>query len=507
MHTIELIKAILRSMDFYWKKFLIFSLIIFLGVGGFFLWRFLNGAQADIEFAQTPQFTSTYQYKLKIEVKDNGQVIINGKDSSGDLKIFPEYYEVRILALDNPGTFINNFEADMTLPHPVEKSAIEQQVYAVHGVSSYRTEMTNSRTLVYTAENISPQASLTIVAHLPKDILTPPLGKRIIYSIGNVPAQIFLGIAIFLPLLTLIILLFMIYKRRKDQMLFFGVEPSSRPPQDVPPAVAGVLIDGQVGAREIAATLISLAVRGYIFITRKGGYFAFGKRKSLDLEKSSELEPYEKLLLSKIFMPQDYRSTREDVEQRVGRHIFSRKIALVYLEIYNEATRLGYFIQNPAAVHLRWKYTGITLFFLGILGFVYTVFFAPDPKFTLIFWVGEIAAASVIIKFSSLMPTRSSQGSQSLSSWMAFRKYLKMNEKIEPGAVLEDKFNELLPFAIVFGVEAEWAKRFMKGSFVKPDWYESMEPVTTLEEFVGGLFPLISFVGSILAESHEPTVE
>ncbi len=506
MHTLELVKAILRSIDFYWKKFLIFLLILFFGVGGFLLWRIVNGAHADIQFAQTPQYTSTYQYKLNIEVKENGQVTINGKDSSGDLRIFPEYYEVRILAIDNPGTFINNFEADMNLPKPVDKSAIEQQIYAVHGVGSYRTDMAGQM-LVYTAENISPQASLTIVAHLPKDILTPPLGKRIIYSIGNVPAKIFLGIAIILPLFTIIILLFMIFKRRKDQLLFLGAEPTDVPPKDVPPAVAGVLIDGQVGAREIAATLISLAVRKYIFITRKGGYFSFGKRKSLDVEASTELRNFEKLLLSKIFMPQDYFSTREDVEQRVGHHIFSRKIAQVFLEIYNEATLQGYFIQNPAAVHLRWKYTGIVLFFLGILGFIYTAIFAPDPKFTLIFWVGEMAAASVIIKFSSLMPARSAEGSRSLSSWMAFRKYLKMSEAIEPGAIIEDKFNKFLPYAIVFGAEAEWAKRFMKEPFTKPDWYESMEPVTTLEEFVGGLFPLISFVGSILAESHEPTVE
>lgn len=510
MHTWELIRAILHGIDFYWKKFIVLLFLIAVGVGGYFLWRTQSIGRAELQFSQVPNYSTISQENLNIEVKENGKVLINGKSSPGALKIYPEYYEVRILALDNPGSFISSFRATMNLPADVSYDQIEQIIYGVHGVSSYRTNFLPPKTLIYEADNIASQATLSIVARLPKSILTPPLSKVIIYNLTNVPAPIYLGIAIALPILTFIIMLVMVIKRRKDQILYLGVSPINKPPDKTPPAVAGVLIDGQVGTREITATIISLACRGYIYITRKGNYFSFGKRKGIDysdLEKNKDLRLFEKILLSKIFEPGSYRSTREDVEWRVGHHIFSRKIAQVFLEVYNETTRLGYFIENPAKVHLRWKYTGMALFLLGLLGFAHTAFFAPDPKFTLIFWLGEIIASIVITRLSGLMPTRSAKGSQALHWWMAFRNYLKQKAPIEPGTNLMDKFVEYLPYAIVFGVEAEWTRRFAQEPFCKPDWYESTEPVSILDNFVEGLFPLMNFVGTILARSHEPTVE
>jgi len=510
VHTWELIKAILHSVDFYWKKFFVLLFLIAAGIGGYFLWRSQSIGKADIQFAETPNYSSISQVNLNIDVGSNGQVLINNKNSPGALKIYPEYYEVRILAINNPSSFISSFRATMNLPKDVEKNQVEAIIYGVHGVGSYRAEYLNSRTLVYQADNISTGATLSIVAHLPKDILTPSLYKKIIYNITNVPAPIYFGVAISLPLLAMIIMLAMIFRRRQDQILYLGVSPINKPPDKTCPAVAGVLLDGQVGGREIAATIIDLACRGYIYITRKGENFTFGKRKGLnymELSKIADLKPFEKILLSKIFEPENYKSTREDVEWRVGHHIFSRKIAQVYLEIYNQATRSGYFIENPSAVHLRWKYTGIALFVIGLLGFAHTAFFAPDPKFTLIFWLGEIAASSVIVRLSGLMPTRSAKGSRMLHWWMAFRSYLKERSPIEPGTNLMDKFVQYLPFAMVFGVEVEWARRFQDEPFTKPDWYDSTEQVTTLDRFVGGLFPLINFVSVILAKSHEPTVE
>jgi len=105
------------------------------------------------------------------------------------------------------------------------------------------------------------------------------------------------------------------------------------------------------------------------------------------------------------------------------------------------------------------------------------------------------------------MPTRSPFGSKMLRSWMAFRNYLKLNKPIEAGAQLEDLYIRNLPYAIVFGVEAEWTRRFINQQFTKPVWYESEEPVMTIDSFTAGLFPLINFVGEILAKAHEPTVE
>lgn len=505
MSTLDLIRAILHGADFYWKKFFVFCLMLFIVGGGFWYWQSQNKSEADYAFSDTPKYQSVYQDDYIINVSDKGKVTVNGKKDSKALKIYPDYYEVRVMALDKPGKFISNFEATINLPAPVAKDQVQQKMYAVHGVEKYSTTMSDSKTLVFTAQNVSSSATVTVAAYLPKSILKPPLTKLIVYKITNVSSQNYFIIAGILPLLTLIIMFAMVIIRRSDRIIASRIAPNPDLPDDSPPALVGTLVDGRVSSREIAATIIDLAMRGYVYITTKGYTFSFGQRKNLNLEKDPNLKLFERHILSKIFQPGGYRSTRDDVETRVGGHIFSRKIAEAYLEIYNEATRRGYFVQNPAVVHLRWKFAGIALSFLGLLGFIHSVFYAPDPKFTLIFWAGEVAAAAVIVKLSAMMPARSKLGSKTMANWLAFRKYLKINKPIEPQN--RDKFITYLPYALVMGVEADWAKRFLNDRFVRPDWFESIDFEITFSSFIGELYPLIGFVGTILAGSHEPTVE
>lgn len=507
MNNFSLIKALLHGADFYWKKFFVLSMLLVIVFGGFFLWRTENVSEASSNLVDEFDYTQLDQQNIDIQVLANGKVLSNGKNISSTLKLFSDHDEIRIILVDNSENYTPSLVATVTMPKSFQKKDIEQATYAVHGIESYRNYVQDSKTLVYEATNVMPGSTLSILVKFPKNMVKPSIFKQLGFYISSVSAQSYLVVAFILPLLTLGMTLFMLVKRRKDQFVALSVPPSTKLPAKVSPAVVGVLLDGQIGTREIAATLIDLAERKFIYIVRKGEGFTFGKRKAANFEESTELKTFEKILLSKIFTAQDYKSTRDDVEMRVGHHIFSRKMAQVFLDIYDEATRANYFVKNPEQVHRLWRYTGIILFFLSILGFIQSAAYAPDPKFTLFFWVGSLAAASVIIKISGLMPARSKTGSQALGPWMAFRKYLKMNEPIIVNAPASDLYLQNLPYAIVFGVEDVWAKRFLNETFTKPDWYDSEETNTTLEEFIGGLYPLISFVGGILANSHEPTVE
>lgn len=479
------------------------------GSTGLYLWQTQSKNEAALQFTSLPTSSSANLVNVDIQVTAGGEVLVDGKDFSKSLKILPNSYEIRILVLDEPGVYIQNFRAIMHLPGKVQPNEIKQRIIAIHGAEhNYNAYIIDSQTLAYVASAISPQGEITIVAELPKTLLSPPLGKKIVYTLSQVPAKSYIIISIILPLLTFAVMIFMIIRRRQDQIFHLSRKINNTPPTDSPPAVIGALVDGQVGAREIAATLIDLAVRGYLYITSKGdGQFSFGKRKSLALENLAELREFERILLSKIFEAKDYKSTRQDVDMRVGRHIFSRKIAQVYLNIYDEATNLGFFVQNPVRVHLYWKYAGVGLFFLGLIGFALAAIFSPDPKFILFFWAGGMAASLVIIWLAGLMPARSITGSIALRKWLEFRNYLNLNRSVEPGANIMDKFSQLLPYAVVFGLESEWARRFLKERFAKPDWYESEDRAITLENFVGHLYPIIEYVGGSLARSHEPTVE
>jgi len=346
MNNFALIKALLHGVDFYWKKFFVLSLFLVAIFGGYFFLKNSNVSQAATDFSDTPEFSLIQSKSINIEVLPNGKVLSDGKNISDTLKIFSDHDELRIILLDSPGVFIQDLTAKVKLPRSFQKNEVEQITYAVHGVGSYRNYIQDDRVLVYEASDITTSSTLTIVTKFPKDMIKPSLSKNIAYNISSVSAKSYLILAVILPLATLIVTLFMLLKRRKDQIISLNVDPNDKMPAEVSPAVVGVLIDGQIGSREIAATLISLAERKYIFIIKKTDGFTFGKRKSFD---SPELEPFEKVLLSKIFT-ENYKSTKDDVEMRVGHHIFSRKMAQVFLGVYDEATNAGYFISNPASL-------------------------------------------------------------------------------------------------------------------------------------------------------------
>lgn len=502
----DFVRTILKEIGFDKRKFFFIFGLVIVGFSVYLLWTQFGSSEAAIDYTDMSSF-SVQQRTMKIELASDGTVLIEGVKKNKALKFYQNYDEFRLLVYDSPGEYIGSFRATLKLPSNPSNADIRPIIYAVHGVGSSQTYMPDQNTIVYAIDDISPQATLTLVADLPKGMITPNLTQNIIYNLSNLPVQIWLYIAIGLPGIAFIMMFFMVIRRRSDQIFVSKGELGS-PPDALSPALAGVLVDGVVGAREIAATLIDLARRGYIVIINKGGgNFTFGAKKAGDFNIMSGLTDYERVLLNKIFLPQSLKSTLSDVEMRIGRHIFSRKIAQFYLDVYNQATTYGYFVKNPAKVHLGWKYTGVTLFFLSFFGFIMSAIWGIEPKYNLIFWVGGMIAAVVIIRMSPFMPARSRKGSQELSQWLAFREYLIDRRPVAGVESMQGKFEEYLPYALVLGGEVEWAKRFAREPFIKPEWYDSRDRVITLENFAQELFPLIGYVANNLARSHEPTVE
>jgi len=501
----DLFKAILSNTSFYRKKLIFFILLAFVGASGVFLWQKYRNVEASVEFTP-PESGYSSQVDVDVVVTQDAEVLIDGKKDNKALKFYQNFDEVKIIVFNSPGYFIQEFHGVIHLPTS-DAQNVRQLIYAVHGVGSSQFYVLDSQTLFYEATDISPQAVVTIVADLPKGMVKPSLEQKLAFKMNELPFKFWLYIGIILPLVTIILMTFMILKRRLAQIIFSG-QGLSEPPSKEPPAVVGVLVDGTVGAREISATLVDLARRGFISINNKGEKeFSFGKRKGGDFRSMAALTNFEKALLDKIFLLPAYKSTLDDVEMRIGRHIFSRKIAQFYLGVYNFATERGYFVRNPAKVHLVYKYTGICLLFLSLCGFALGVVTDADPKFGLIFWVGGMVASFFVIKLSPFMPARSPRGTAELKKWLAFRQYLVGRQSLSAKAVFQSKFEENLPLAMVLGAEVDWANRFMAEPFAKPEWYDSVERVVTLESFTGEFFPFIGYVAKNLARSHEPTVE
>lgn len=488
-----------------YKKNLLFFLIAFilLGAGIYFISKQMSSASIN----DVKRVESDNSYSIDVYVEKNGDVKINDQKYNKYLSISRENVELRYVAVSQENPSLDKLNVYVHLPESVEQSAISQSVVVAHGVEAANYSMVDSQTLLYTAYNISPYATFTVVAKMPKSIFNFSFDKKVVWYLYNLPPLAWIIISIIFPLATILILLFMFREAISDWRVKAPKGIIKAPPSDLPPAEAGVLVEGRVSARSIAATLIDLARRNYLHVSSHEKEFVFGKLTTLDVNSgNSGLNLFEKILLSKIFYENEIRSSIKNIQVRIGQHIFSRKVAEVYLKIYEDITQKGYFLENPSKMHSRYRKVGLYLFFLGIIGFVYGIIYAPDPKYYLVFWAAMIFTSLLIMKTSPQLPSRTLKGKSEVIEWLKFKNYLADPSLINYTEGSQDYFEKYLPYAIVFRCEKEWASRFAEHPFRQPEWYSSHHPVVILEDFAGDLFPVVGFIAEELASSREPII-
>ena len=488
-----------------YKKNLIFYILL-LGLA-FLLYYFLSG---QIGQAQTLPSAQNDKVFAKIVVQRDGSVYVNGKKTSGIVKEGKDYDELNYKVLDNSGYFFDQIKAEVGLPDEFISGQVRQRVYAVSGVDDYRT-YSQGKNLVYEGYGLGPAAIFSISAQLPKGMIVWPFYHQIWSLLSYNSFIIWMIIGISLPVLTLLILLIMLVKTWRGNYVPAPIQARTNPPSDLPPAIVGVLIDGTISTREIAATLLDLANRQYISIYSKSlddhqANFSFGQRKPVELNKAA-LRDFELVLLSKIFEGKRFATTREQFVERLGRHLFSRKIAEVYLAIYQKAIEMGYFVDNPLDTQRRYKNFGYVMGTLALVGFFGGAFFLPDPKYLLIFWAGMFFAALSVISLAAKLPIKTPQALQEIDGWLSFKKFLSDRQSLGMAEANQGLFEKYLPYAIVLRCELEWTRRFEHRPFQPPNWYDSEAGVSSLEDFSQNLFSIIGYVGRSLSGIREPTVE
>jgi uncharacterized membrane protein len=90
-----------------------------------------------------------------------------------------------------------------------------------------------------------------------------------------------------------------------------------------------------------------------------------------------------------------------------------------------------------------------------------------------------------------MMPRRSEKGTAALEHAVGFQEYLEKAEKYRLQWQEKEKvFESFLPYAMVFGVVAQWTKAFSSMDMKPPDWYEG-------SAFTAGHFNAVAF-GSMM---------
>ncbi|MFH1426093.1 MAG: DUF2207 domain-containing protein [Candidatus Kerfeldbacteria bacterium] len=271
------------------------------------------------------------------------------------------------------------------------------------------------------------------------------------------------------------------------------VIPEYEQPDKLSPGEVGVIIDQKADLHDITASVIQLAVRGYLKIRKeeKKKKFNWGKKdydytfiKVKDAARASDLEQFEKEIFDGIFS-----GSKEEVKLSDLQNKFYTSLPTVKKELYGVVVKKGYFARSPSTV--KGIAIGLGVLFaigVGVLGGVMTIAFESVWYFLLFCAAGVGAFVT-----SFFMARRTKQGAIALEKIQGFKLFLTTAEKerlkfFNSPEAFRDLFEKYLPFAIALEVEEEWAEQFKDIYEGKPDWYEGE-----------GTFNAVIFTHSIMA--------
>ncbi len=250
------------------------------------------------------------------------------------------------------------------------------------------------------------------------------------------------------------------------------------PPSGLRPGELGTLVDEKADPHDVTATLVDLAVRGYLRIEQVGPADgraddggAGGDEGDWRLvrlrEPDDALVPYERTLLDALF------EDRTEVTLAELRTTFAASMAAVQQGLYEEVTAKGWFRRNPASARARWAGAGAGILVLGVVA---TILLALVSTWALV-GVAVVVVGVVVLSMSGAAPARTATGTAVLAQTEGFRRYLETAEadqlRFEEG---QDLFSRYLPFAIAFGLTERWARLFAdlaaRGhDLPEPAWY------------------------------------
>ncbi|MEK7597348.1 MAG: DUF2207 domain-containing protein [Patescibacteria group bacterium] len=206
------------------------------------------------------------------------------------------------------------------------------------------------------------------------------------------------------------------------------------------PGEVGTLGDETVDMKDISATIVDLARRGYLIIDerKKGDYYLI-KNKNID----SGLLTYERSIMTKFF--------GNEKEIRIKDEELSAEVVQIKKEMYEQVVEDKLFDKNPETTRTKYYVlAGIALFtsnfFLAIVAFL----------------------------FGRVMPRKTEYGAEAKNISFSLKNFLSSQKRqLEFQADKQMMFERLLPFAVAFGVEKIWAKRFESLNITQPNWYHS----------------------------------
>jgi hypothetical protein len=285
----------------------------------------------------------------------------------------------------------------------------------------------------------------------------------------------------------------------------YGRDPERRaitvqysPPEDLSPAEVGTLVDHRAEMHDITATLVDLAVRGYVLIEEEQKKGLLGKLSKPDYVFHQrrprahwvQLQPHEKRYLEGLF-PHRLAGKRTGAGGPPGEAGTEEPMASVRLSeltnrfythldgirsgIYDQLKAKGAYTARPDHAQAKWGVLGVGGLVGGALAAAMAAgadrAFAPHPVAV---GLGMGLSGVIVLLFSGKMGVRTAAGVRMLEHALGFKEFVERVETPQFKRMITspELFEKYLPYAMALKAEDRWAGAFEELYRQPPDWYQ-----------------------------------
>ena len=265
----------------------------------------------------------------------------------------------------------------------------------------------------------------------------------------------------------------------------WGKDPQQRsivvrygPPEGLGPAEAGALIDDRVDGRDLMATLVDLAIRGYLNIERtSAGHWLMQPRYRFTLKRSqqdwpADLRPVEHALMVALFAATQ---AGDQVDSQELENEFYQHIPDLNQHVQKALIERRCFRRWPGQIRSIFATIAIGVLVVGavLAGWLWGQFGIDTTLTTICFGL----SAAAIMGIGWCMPRRTEQGARLLEEVRGYERFMARvdADRLDRGTsgaveMTLESFERGLPYAMAFGLSRRWSQAFAAVLSVPPAW-------------------------------------
>ena len=327
--------------------------------------------------------------------------------------------------------------------------------------------VSENKVIIETRHSLGFHQGLTVVVGWDKGFVHEPTAfdKTILFLRSNW--------ILFVPVIAFAVMIWLWWSFGRDPRRQ-PIAVQYEPPDKLTPGEAGTLVDNAAAMRDITATLVDLAVKGYLTIQQIDQSQMLGlmhhKDHIFQMKKPAtswtDARPHEEEMLTGLFDG----GQRDSVKLSELRNSFYVNLPVIRERIFDALIGDGYYLHRPDVVRNGFVVGGIII---GIFVAIFGARLLSDVTGASAI-VSGVATAAIIVGFGWFMPARTITGARAYEKVLGFEDFLRHTESDQIARIVKtpEMFEKFLPYAMALHVESNWAKAFSGIAMQPPQWYQ-----------------------------------